>query len=314
MVSFFEKLKKGMGISELGEEETEKESSKNQVKNKGEDLAEKKELEPVLEEDEPELKENLVKEKKKISRKEPKIKSEKPAKKTKIKKTETEKKQEIKTETKGEEEVKIEDKFEAEKVFKEKIKELKEEKENMAKEEKAESLERSRKAKGLERSRKTEASPASPKEKPSAFYGASSISVKEEKNPVKERPESSSFLKSLTGNKKWFESEGELTVDVYQTDTDIVIQSAIAGVKGENLDITIENDLVIIRGTREKNIEVEEKNYFHQECYWGSFSRKIILPVEVDPSRAQASMKDGILTIKIPKIEREKKRKIMVKE
>ena len=107
--------------------------------------------------------------------------------------------------------------------------------------------------------------------------------------------------------------EGQLAVDVFQTKNDLVIQSAIAGIKSEDLDISIENDTLIIKGEREKPDE-KEQDYFTQECYWGIFSRKIILPVEVDPSRISAKMKQGILTISLPKIEREKKRKVVVKE
>ena len=107
--------------------------------------------------------------------------------------------------------------------------------------------------------------------------------------------------------------EGQLTVDVYQTDGEIVIQSAIAGIKPEDLDISVENDVVAIRGKREKQVEEKGQNYFYQECYWGRFSREIILPAEVDNSKAKATMKNGILTIKIPKIEGEKKKKIEVK-
>jgi len=117
---------------------------------------------------------------------------------------------------------------------------------------------------------------------------------------------------SVPPQEKWLEAEGELAVDVYQTDDDLVIQSAIAGVKPEDLDITLERDIIIIKGGRE-NPEKETGDYFTQECYWGPFSREIILPVEVDPDRTEAIMKDGILTIRIPKILREKKRKIKVK-
>lgn len=132
-------------------------------------------------------------------------------------------------------------------------------------------------------------------------------------NGVKEEP---ALDVTIEGKKesRWFEPEGELTVDVYQTDEEIVIQSAIAGVEPGDLDITIENDLVTISGIREKPPEKEKRNYFHQECYWGRFSREIILPVEVDNSRVQATIKNGILTIGIPKIERERKRKIIIKE
>ena len=114
--------------------------------------------------------------------------------------------------------------------------------------------------------------------------------------------------------KKWFKSEGRLTIDVYETDSDVIIQTAIAGVKLSDFDIAIENDMLEIKGVRENPGEDEEgKKYFFQECYWGPFSRKIILPTEVDNSRAKASIKEGVLTIKIPKLEREKKRKIKLK-
>jgi len=138
--------------------------------------------------------------------------------------------------------------------------------------------------------------------------------IKREK--IKE--EKTSFTKSTEGKEKWFEPEGQLVIDVYQTKNELVIQSAIAGVKPENLDISMEGDVITIRGNREKSFEdtinpPTPENYFAQECYWGPFSREIILPVEVDPSRVEAAMKEGILTIRIPKILRERRRKISIK-
>ena len=112
----------------------------------------------------------------------------------------------------------------------------------------------------------------------------------------------------------WIKPEGELTVDVFETDKDIVIQSAIAGVEPENLDIIIENDMITIRGSRKKQFTEEVKNYFHQECYWGAFSREIVLPAETDNSRAKATIKNGILTITIPKIQKIKTKKLVVEE
>jgi len=107
--------------------------------------------------------------------------------------------------------------------------------------------------------------------------------------------------------------EGELTVDVYQSGNDLIVRSAIAGVDPEDLDITIENDLVIISGQREQNTAEEKDNYFFQECYWGRFRREIILPLEVDSSRANAKMEKGVLIIRIPIIEeRKKKTKISI--
>jgi len=105
----------------------------------------------------------------------------------------------------------------------------------------------------------------------------------------------------------WFEPQGELAVDVYQTDNEIIIQSTIAGVKAEELDISIENDTITISGERKNVIEDKGKNYFYQECFWGAFSRQIILPEEVDGERAEASMKDGVFTLRIPRIQQQKK-------
>ena len=113
--------------------------------------------------------------------------------------------------------------------------------------------------------------------------------------------------------KEWFEPEGELAVDVYQTGEEIVIQSTVAGVGPDDLDINIENDVVTISGTRNNPNPDEEKNYFYQECYWGPFSRQIILPEEVDINKIDASLKDGIFTLHLPKMERQKVRKIKVR-
>jgi len=111
---------------------------------------------------------------------------------------------------------------------------------------------------------------------------------------------------------KWFESEGQLAIDVYQTTNDLVVQAAIAGISPDSLDIIMENDVITVKGMREKPFE-EKGDYFSQECFWGSFSREVILPVDVDPNRAVAEMKEGVLTVRIPKILREKKRKIIVR-
>ncbi|OIO48143.1 MAG: hypothetical protein AUJ32_01215 [Parcubacteria group bacterium CG1_02_40_82] len=108
------------------------------------------------------------------------------------------------------------------------------------------------------------------------------------------------------------ESEGQLTIDVYQTPNHIVIKSTIAGVKPEDLDITITNDMVTIRGKREKDEEIQTDDYYYQECYWGSFSRSVILPVDVEADSTEANLKNGILTIRLPKIEKIKTKKIKI--
>lgn len=109
------------------------------------------------------------------------------------------------------------------------------------------------------------------------------------------------------------EQEGQLTVDVFQDDENIVIQSTIAGVAPDDLDVSITNDMVTIRGERRQPYQVDSEDYFYQECYWGTFSRSIILPVEIDSDRAEAKIKNGVLTIRIPKANAAMTRKLKVK-
>lgn len=109
------------------------------------------------------------------------------------------------------------------------------------------------------------------------------------------------------------DAEGQLTIDVYQTEMEIVIKSTIAGVKPEDLDVTINNDMVTIKGERRNEELVENGNYYYQECYWGGFSRSVLLPVDVIPEKADASLKNGILTIRLPKADTTKVKKIQVR-
>lgn len=108
-------------------------------------------------------------------------------------------------------------------------------------------------------------------------------------------------------------AEGQLTIDVYQTENDIVIKSTIAGVKPEDLDVSINNDMVTVKGERKNEEIVEHGNYYYQECYWGSFSRSVLLPVDVIPEKADAALKNGILTIRLPKADTTKTKKIQVR-
>lgn len=114
----------------------------------------------------------------------------------------------------------------------------------------------------------------------------------------------------------WLEEDfsGQLAVDVYQTDTDIVIQSTIAGVRPEDLDISLTNDMVTIKGLRRKEHDVAEEDYLFRECYWGGFSRRIILPVDVRTDKVNASLKDGVLTVILPKVERPRVKAIRVRD
>ena len=110
------------------------------------------------------------------------------------------------------------------------------------------------------------------------------------------------------------EFEGQLAVDVYQTQDKIVVKAPIAGVKPEDIDVAISEDVVTIRGDRKDEFAVEKDNYYVQECFWGSFSRSVILPTSTVAEKAEASLKDGVLTIQIPTVVQEDKiKKIKVK-
>lgn len=106
--------------------------------------------------------------------------------------------------------------------------------------------------------------------------------------------------------------EGILTVDVYQTEDEIVIKSTIAGVGADDIDIAITKDVVTIKGKRQLEEEVRSSDYDYQEIHWGEFSRSIILPEEIDPDKAKASMKSGLLTLHLPKISKNKARKLKI--
>lgn len=107
---------------------------------------------------------------------------------------------------------------------------------------------------------------------------------------------------------QWFveDYEGQLSVDVYQTEEEIVVKATIAGVAPQDLQIFLNDDLLTIRGRRHQDAESAEANYFYKECFWGGFSRSIILPQDVNPQAIKASLRNGVLTIRLPKIERSK--------
>lgn len=109
------------------------------------------------------------------------------------------------------------------------------------------------------------------------------------------------------------DAEGHLTIDVYQNLENITIESTIAGVGPDDIDIAITPESVAIKGRRERREKIKKGDYLHQECFWGKFSRSIILPQEIDPDRAHASLKDGVLKIVLPKIHRDRTKKVKVR-
>ena len=108
-------------------------------------------------------------------------------------------------------------------------------------------------------------------------------------------------------------NEGQLPVDVHQTASDIVIRAFVAGVRPDELSISISRDRVEIEGSRMEREQVSGPDYFTRELFWGSFSRAIMLPQEVDVEASSASAKDGLLTIVLPKLDKAKQTKLRVK-
>lgn len=114
----------------------------------------------------------------------------------------------------------------------------------------------------------------------------------------------------------WLEEqagEGELALDVYQTPSHVIVRTMVPGVKREDVEISLSRDILTIKGSRKEENEVSDQDYFHKELYWGSFSRSIVLPHEVDIERAEALENQGLLTIKLPKVDKERQTKLRVK-
>lgn len=108
-------------------------------------------------------------------------------------------------------------------------------------------------------------------------------------------------------------TEGTLTIDVFQTENEIVVESAVAGVRPEDLEITATSESVTVKGERHREEHISDDRYFYQECFWGKFSRSVILPHEVDPEGSQVSYKNGILTIRLPKLQKHKTKRLNIK-
>lgn len=116
---------------------------------------------------------------------------------------------------------------------------------------------------------------------------------------ISERSDFSDFLSSA--GSAWFAGEAQLSCDVWEDVDNIMIKSTVAGVKSSDLEISVSNDLLTIRGSRYQDDDIKEENYFSRECYWGSFSRSIVLPREINQKKIEATIKNGVLTIKLPK-------------
>lgn len=134
---------------------------------------------------------------------------------------------------------------------------------------------------------------------------------------IKNRKTEETGLEPLVSDSEnWFNQdyqEGQLSIDVFQDENNLIVKSTIAGVKSENIDISLNQDMLTIRGKREEEKKIAEERYLYRECYWGSFSRSIILPFEVKTDKIEAELENGVLTITLPKDKKKSEVSIKVK-
>lgn len=113
---------------------------------------------------------------------------------------------------------------------------------------------------------------------------------------------------------KELEEEGQLLVDIFKDGNNVVIKTIVAGVNSKDLDISLRDDIITIKGKRVSDKEISNDDYFCKECYWGKFSRSIILPFKVREDGLDATLKNGMLTIIIPRANVSSVNKIKIKE
>lgn len=118
----------------------------------------------------------------------------------------------------------------------------------------------------------------------------------------------------VRASRLWSDSLGkDVLLDVYQTPNDIVVKASLPGIKPEEVDISIREDVLTIKGEHKEEKEVKEKDYLMKEHRYGSFSRSITIPVSVKSDEAEATFENGILTLTLPKAEEMKPKQIKVK-
>lgn len=145
-----------------------------------------------------------------------------------------------------------------------------------------------------------------------AFLGEDDGGVMMADDPTMDDP---GMPMSAPADDEWDEEEtvpGQLAVDVYETRERLVVKARTAGVNKNDLDVSIADNTLSIRGTLSAGNEDDVENYFVQECYWGEFSRSIALPVPVKEDEIEAVLKDGVLTISFTKLKQDTVKKIQV--
>lgn len=140
------------------------------------------------------------------------------------------------------------------------------------------------------------------------IHTASTLAIDEDTAEETRTDETAEWVREVS------DDDGQLTVDVYQTPSHIIIQAPMAGVKPDDVDVAITQDMITIKGSRTNKREAHDGDYYYQELYWGSFSRSILLPHEVDSDNTEASFKNGLLTIKLPKLDKNRPKSVRIKQ
>lgn len=135
------------------------------------------------------------------------------------------------------------------------------------------------------------------------------LAEKKTKKPVVKKEKKVKSEEGEPESEQWLPGTvvGQLSVDLYDADDSLIIESTIAGVKSEDIDVTVEPDLITIRGERKKEDKPNKKKHYYQECFWGRFSRTLVLPVPVKPEGVKGNIKNGILTVVLPKADEKRK-------
>lgn len=144
--------------------------------------------------------------------------------------------------------------------------------------------------------------------------GSVSVTNFDDEAPVVSRPSRSNASVIITSDEaEEVEEEGQLTIDMYQNEDEIVVQAFVAGVRLDELDVTVTQEMLTLKGRREAPADRDPDSFYYQELYWGAFSRSVMLPQEVDVDEAQASLKNGLLTIRLRRLDRARTQRLKVR-
>ena len=134
-------------------------------------------------------------------------------------------------------------------------------------------------------------------------------------------PRMQTYQQGMTDNQSNFNNDwlpknehgNELSIDLYELDDEIILQAMIAGVRPEDLDVNLTREMVTIEGHREGPQGIPDSNYYNQELFWGAFNRTVMLPDEIEVEEAEASESHGLLTIRMPKLDKARSTKLKVR-